>query len=361
MLKKWLVSCICILSVWTGAVNAREINFQLQSASGTVTEKSYPGKYLLLTLGYTTCPDICPATLYEFALAMRAIKQPAAIQPVFVTIDPVNDDPARLAAYTRFFDERIVGLTGDISHIEALVKQLGATFGYRLAGKKIRQPEKGTGYSVYHSSLIYLIGPDRKLLDVYDYQIGAEGLANALNKVLDGKKKVATTTPTSASAPAHSPDHHSQATTTTNRPCALPSGFTAVKKGLALQDILPKADMPSAKRVTLLNIWALWCAPCRIELPLLDRLAASQHNMAVQTLNLGDKPAAIAALFHKMNLQHLSQTSDHSGSLLSRLGARGLPYSALFVDGQQIAAKTGVINQTDALAAYAQCMQQHTH
>ena len=87
--------------------------------------------------------------------------------------------------------------------------------------------------------------------------------------------------------------------------CALPAGFEAAKQAVALKDVM--ADAP-ADKVVLLNLWALWCAPCRTELPLLDKLAASQKAMKVQTLNLGDKEPDIATLFAKMGLKNLSQT-----------------------------------------------------
>ena len=162
----------------------RAIHFDLEHVKGKVTQDAFPGKYLLLAIGYSSCPDICPTTLFEFGEVMQALKNPDAIVPVFVTIDPVNDSPERLDQYVRFFDERIVGLTGTMKNIRALSDILGATFGYRLDGKKLENPEPGVPYSVYHSALIYLIGPDRKLADVYDYQMGPEGLTQELDRVL---------------------------------------------------------------------------------------------------------------------------------------------------------------------------------
>jgi len=162
----------------------RAIHFDLESVKGKVTQDAFPGKYLLLAIGYSSCPDICPTTLFEFGEVMQALKNPDAIVPVFVTIDPVNDSAERLDQYVRFFDDRIVGLTGSMKNIRALADILGATFGYRLDGKKLEKPEPGVPYSVYHSALIYLIGPDRKLADVYDYQMGPEGLTQELDRVL---------------------------------------------------------------------------------------------------------------------------------------------------------------------------------
>lgn len=186
MLKKYLSAVVLGASMLAAgnAVAAKDITFDLKDDKGRVTHESYPGKYLLMAIGYTSCPDICPTTLFEYGEVMKTLKNPDAIQPLFVTIDPENDDVNRLNAYTDFFDERIVGLSGEMKNIRALSDQLGATFGYRLDGKKVENPKRGEPYTVYHSALIYLIGPDRKLLDVYDYQAGAANLVQELDKVL---------------------------------------------------------------------------------------------------------------------------------------------------------------------------------
>lgn len=187
MLMKKVAGLVCLLGLAlqpAADAMARQISFDLQDDKGQVTQASYPGKYLLMAIGFTSCPDICPTTLYEYGMVMKALKHPDAIQPIFVTIDPLNDDVKRLNAYTRFFDERIVGLGGDPKNIKALVDQLGATYGYRMDGRKVNDPQPGDGYTVYHSALIYLVGPDRRLLDVFDYQIGAEGLTARLDQVL---------------------------------------------------------------------------------------------------------------------------------------------------------------------------------
>lgn len=99
----FIKSLVCFLALLSGTVYAQSIRFDLFDNKGPVSHESYPGKYLLMAIGYTSCPDICPTTLYEFGAAMRAIKNPDAIQPLFVTIDPTNDEVNRLNAYTGFF------------------------------------------------------------------------------------------------------------------------------------------------------------------------------------------------------------------------------------------------------------------
>lgn len=346
MLRKGLVGFAMVL-VWLGmAVHARDVVFALQSPDGVVTEKSYEGKFLLMAIGFTSCPDICPTTLYEWGHMMKALKNPDAVQPLFVTIDPLNDEIGRLNAYTRYFDPRIVGLTGEMKQIRAFTDLMGATFGYRLDGKKVDNPELGMPYTVYHSSLVYLVSPERKLVDVFDYQIGAKGLTEALDKVL-GDAPVAVDKAEDAQAQS--------SVAVPEVRCPLPDGFIKADKGLALADVLPEARDSKA---ALVNIWALWCKPCREELPLLDKFAASQQDMDVYALNLGDDAAQVDALFKELRLARLAQTRSEDGGLLDRFGAVGLPFTALFVDGKLVAGKAGVIDETGSFAAFAQCIHQ---
>ena len=135
---------------------------------------------------------------YHFALtgpgdqpvtdASAPVKAPEKIQPVFISIDPLRDNSERLNQYTGYFDKRIVGLTGSMADIEATAKRYSASFGYRHNGKKVVPPDLPEGYTVYHSTMIYLISPERELIDAFDYQSGAEKLARDIDKAIAKKE-----------------------------------------------------------------------------------------------------------------------------------------------------------------------------
>ncbi|SUA68674.1 SCO family protein [Oligella urethralis] len=353
----FIKSLVCFLAFLSGTVYAQSIRFDLFDNKGPVSHESYPGKYLLMAIGYTSCPDICPTTLYEFGAVMRAIKNPDAIQPLFVTIDPTNDEVNRLNAYTGFFDKRIVGLSGTKENIKHFADQLGATYGYSLHGKRIEDPAPGMSYAVYHSALIYLIGPDRELLDVYDYQIGVEGLVEALDEVLGSPEAEAN--PSSAMLSARQTSEaavRAPAKVTPALNCELPEGFVDSKEAHELSTLL---DSAPASRVSLLNLWATWCAPCRVELPILDTFAGSQNDMSVIALNLNEPTERVAEFFKAQAIKNLQPQRSEDNALLRRLGGIGLPFNALFVDGQAVAIKNGVIKETEGLSHYAQCFKAH--
>lgn len=362
--------CLCLLLMVGVAAHARPISFDLENTQGKVTQADFPGKYMLLALGYTSCPDICPTTLYEFAATLKQLKTPEAIVPIFVSIDPVHDTAQTMQSYAHYFDDRIIGLTGSMDKIKDLTKQLGATFGYRLNGKKVDIPTKGSGYTVYHSSLIYLINPNHELVDVFDYQIGADDLAAAINKTLathsaaqDSKNQpshaenasalpVADTPHSATPAAAH---HDTLSNTQKTTACPLPDGFTSLIQDIDLKDIYPE---PTKQKVVLLNLWATWCAPCRIELPILDKFTQETQDLSIYTLNLGNKKEDIEELFQHNNIHHLPKHSVQGTRLLKQLGGKGLPFNALFVNGKQIAIKHGIIEETTSLSAFAQCINQ---
>jgi peroxiredoxin len=58
-------------------------------------------------------------------------------------------------------------------------------------------------------------------------------------------------------------------------------------------------------RVVMVNFWATWCGPCRIELPHLDKLHAKYRSSGFLLLgvNIDDDPNAAKALALKMSLK----------------------------------------------------------
>lgn len=138
------------------------------------TDKDFRGRYVLLYFGYTFCPDVCPTTLQSMADALSTNSlQTARIVPVFITLDPQRDTPAVLKRYLAAFGSRFIGLTGTLGNITSVAHA------YRVYFAK--HPLPGGGYSVDHSSVIYLLGPDGKLVTFYDAGTNGDALAKDLD------------------------------------------------------------------------------------------------------------------------------------------------------------------------------------
>ena len=139
-----------------------------------VSSTDFRGKYQLIYFGYSFCPDVCPTTLGVIAQALDKMGvEQKRIVPIFITIDPERDTPAVLKKYMAAFGERFVGLTGTVDEIAMVEKK------YRVYAKKTPLPE-GSGYGMDHSSVIYLMAPDGRLVSFYDELISPDDLLKEL-------------------------------------------------------------------------------------------------------------------------------------------------------------------------------------
>jgi protein SCO1/2 len=83
------------------------------------------GKPTLLYFGYTHCPDVCPETMADIALALKPLSaaQRAKVQVVFVTTDVKQDTGPVIQAWLSNFDKGatnpFVGLYGTQAQIDA--------------------------------------------------------------------------------------------------------------------------------------------------------------------------------------------------------------------------------------------------
>jgi protein SCO1/2 len=134
----------------------------------------FRGKYQLIYFGYSFCPDVCPTTLAVMAEALDKMGIDAdRVAPIFITIDPERDTPSVLKAYTAAFGPRFVGLTGSPAEIAQVEKE------YRVYAKKTPLDNKGN-YGMDHSSVIYLMGPDGRMVSFYDELISPDALEKDL-------------------------------------------------------------------------------------------------------------------------------------------------------------------------------------
>ena len=155
--------------------------FQLTDHTGkAVTEADFRGRSMLIFFGYTYCPDVCPTTLYEVARAMNALgDKAAAVTPVFISVDPERDTPARLKDYVANFHPSIVGLTGTPDQIKQVAKE------YRVYYAKV--PDKAgdpNAYLMDHSSVIYLMGPDGAFKAHFSHDTPGDAMAAKLKTLL---------------------------------------------------------------------------------------------------------------------------------------------------------------------------------
>ena len=131
-------------------------DFVLAGSDGAPVQLSkLHGKVVLMSFGYTHCPAVCPTTLATLAAARRSLgKDAAAVQVVFVTVDPERDDAPRMKQYVAAFDPSFLGATGKPEALAAVRRSYGVV---------ARKVPLGDGYGVDHSSSIFLIDRAGKL------------------------------------------------------------------------------------------------------------------------------------------------------------------------------------------------------
>ena len=124
-----------------------------------VTERSFPGKFLVVYFGYSQCRDVCPATLNTLSAALDRLGRRAdAVQPLFVTIDPAHDDAAALHRYVSAFSNRLVGLGGSEAQLRKVADEYGVL-------RHVRSGPATHGTMVLdHSSVLYLMSPDGRFI-----------------------------------------------------------------------------------------------------------------------------------------------------------------------------------------------------
>ena len=132
----------------------------VDKAGKTVRWADFAGKWRIVYFGYTWCPDACPT---DVGVMMRGFDRFAKdhpdlageVQPLFITVDPARDTPARVGEFAAAFSPRLLGLTGTPAQVDQAAKAFAA---YYARGKD--QP--GGGYLMDHSRVAYLMDRDGK-------------------------------------------------------------------------------------------------------------------------------------------------------------------------------------------------------
>lgn len=133
--------------------------FRLTASDGSAfTNASFNGHWSLVFLGFTRCPDVCPTTLQDLAVAQKAWADlPAQIAPriLFVSVDPERDTPQKIGEYAHAFSPKFQAATADLPILETFARSLGMVF--------MKVPTTGGDYDIDHSASVSLIDPQGRM------------------------------------------------------------------------------------------------------------------------------------------------------------------------------------------------------
>ena len=143
-----------------------------------VSDRDFSGKYRIVYFGFAHCPDICPTDLAQIGQGLRIFEKAhpgraAKVQPIFITTDPERDTPAVLKPYVASFHPRLVGLTGTPQQVADAAKAYAVYYSKMPA-------EGGGGYSMDHSRIVFLMGPEGEPIAMLPHGKGAQDLAAEL-------------------------------------------------------------------------------------------------------------------------------------------------------------------------------------
>ncbi len=115
------------------------------------TLADFKGKLVLVSFGFTHCPDYCPATLSIWAQTLKNLgaTDAAKVQALFVTVDPERDTQDLLKQYVPAFDPSFLGMRGTLEQTKTAAAEFKVVY------------QKATGatpatYTVDHSTQTYV-------------------------------------------------------------------------------------------------------------------------------------------------------------------------------------------------------------
>ncbi len=193
MLEKILVVIAVLLAVliaalamfWHPQLPKRDVprpglpsggDFVVNTATGKLALTDLRGKIVVITFGYTKCPDICPTTLQTLTDVIDQLEpnERDGVALLFISVDPARDTPDHLADYVAFFSPAITGATSDPAILADIAKRYGVTYNLSHNG--------GENYAVDHSADLYLIDSDGRTVDKFVYGTPSAAIASAIRK-----------------------------------------------------------------------------------------------------------------------------------------------------------------------------------
>lgn len=159
-------------------------NLTLRTTSGHPFRLTEPNKPVTaMFFGYTSCPDVCPATLVELQSVYAGLGENADdVSFLFITVDPERDTEEKLAEYLNHFqfEGSLIGLTAD----EQVLAELYDHYGIYVE----RVEHEGGGYSVNHTSLVFLLDETGMLHVAYPFPIDVGTALEDIKDLLDSSE-----------------------------------------------------------------------------------------------------------------------------------------------------------------------------
>ena len=160
---------------------------KLTDDTGNVLNDSFfSGRWSLVSLGFTNCPDVCPFTLANLAVVYKKMLEKLAPEDLpkvlFVSVDPQRDEVAAIGDYVKNFNRNFRAATGSTEMVDQFVKELGGF--YEIINRK-----GANGYSVNHSAEIFVVDPLGRVVGSLNPPLKPAATVRKLQEMISGFKK----------------------------------------------------------------------------------------------------------------------------------------------------------------------------
>lgn len=165
MIKKFLLTLASLILVTPNLLCAKSADSLysipmswVDDSRQEISLNKYAGKYVVLTMAYTTCRSSCPLTFEKLKRIESVLKeQNKKVDFVVVSLDPEVDTPDTLASYRaahKLSKDNWHLLRGDKASTRKLSHLVGISF----------DKDKDSG-EIMHSNSIQLLAPDGQIIE----------------------------------------------------------------------------------------------------------------------------------------------------------------------------------------------------
>ena len=155
--------------------------FSLVDQSGApFTEESLRGRWSLVFFGFTHCPDICPATLQQLAIARSRVLADGGNEfpnILLISVDPERDTPEILDSYVGHFGPGVAGVTGSLEELRKLTSALGIFFE--------KSGDENGAYSVDHAAVVIVVNKSAEFHALFSAPHNVEYFVNDIPLITD--------------------------------------------------------------------------------------------------------------------------------------------------------------------------------
>jgi protein SCO1/2 len=159
-----------------------------------ISLSEFRGKAVIVFFGYTSCQDICPATLGHLRSLMTRLGPTAdEVQVLFVTVDPETDTPDALRTYLGRFDSRFIGVTGTPAEIAAIARSFGVKHNASHEMKVTTEHHRhetfaSESFQYAHSQQVYLLDGRGRTRALFFSGSPLDEMASAIHSLLDSEQ-----------------------------------------------------------------------------------------------------------------------------------------------------------------------------